>query len=152
MSGEPGSVFEDDLAIPNSERLFRMVNDRTVQRDDDMVRATTAAFRDPSTTRLQEQGYPAGAVSVFLESEMEKHEIAPSDLRAQWGDEYGVVSITAGQARQEGQGVVRAPRPENPAHGMIFVKTGPKKTKGQSKALARHSVIVIAPSPPRGLD
>ena len=147
MSAEPGSVYEDDLSIPDPERLFRMVNNRTVERDHDTVRATTAAFRDPSASRLQEQGYPAVAVSVFLESEMEKHDITPADLRAQWGHEYGLVSITAGQARQQGQGVIRAARPDNPAHGMIFAKTGTKKTKGQSRALARHSVIVIAPPP-----
>lgn len=152
MSADPGAVYEDDSSIPDSERLFRMVTDGSVQWDDDTVRATTAAFRDPSERRLSDQGYPAVAVSVFLESEMNEHGMTPADLRAQWGGDYGVASITAGQARQEGQGVIRAPRPENPAHGMIFAKTGSKKTKGQSRALARHSTIAIAPPPPEGRD
>ena len=52
MSAEPGSVHEDDLSVPDSERLFRMVNDG-----------------------------------------------------------YGVVSITAGQARQEAPGDSRPSRP-----------------------------------------
>lgn len=152
MSADPGSVYEDDLSIPDSERMFRMVNDRSVHWDNNTARATTAAFRDPPERRLSDQGYPAVAVSVFLESEMNRHEIAPDDLRAQWGDGYGVATITAGQARQEGQGVVRAPRPESPAHAMIFAKAGSKKTKGQSRALARHSTMVIAPPPPEGRD
>lgn len=151
MLDNPGSVYADDPTISDADVLYRMVNARTVKwQDGAAVRANTAAFQDQAPSRAEAMGYPAVAVSVFLGSTMTQHGIRPDDLvdDPRWDGSYGVASITAGQARSHGQGIVRAPTPESPAHAMIFAMAGRKKTAGQSKALARHSVIVI---PPKGL-
>ena len=91
-------------------------------------------------------GVPAVAVSVHVSSDMERLGVTVSDLLKRWGPKYGVASITAGDARMHGQGVVRWPTPDHPDHGMIFTKEGPKKTGGQSKKLAATSSIVVPPA------
>lgn len=72
--------------------------------------------------------------------------ISVQDLMNRWGSGYGVVSITASDARSEDQGVVRWPTESDPEHAMIFCLNGPKKSGGQSKRLARKSVVVVAPA------
>jgi len=62
-----------------------------------------------------------------------------------WGRTYGVVSVTASQVRTEGQGIVRWPIDDYPEHAMIFTLTGPKKSAGMSKRIARTSRMVLPP-------
>lgn len=145
---EPGSVYEDDPSIPDDELVFRMINaSNTKWVDGVATRAATNAFQDRREEDLEDLGVPAVAVSVYLESEMRVHGTTPADLVERWGDRYGVASITAGEARAHGQGIVRNSQPGNPEHAMIFTKEGAKKSNGQSKKLAAASRIVIAPPP-----
>lgn len=109
------------------------------------VRGATNAFQDTPAERLDVVAAPAVAVSVYLASEMQKNGSSAHDLVNTWGQEYGVVSITARDARNEDQGIVRWPTDKTPEHAMIFSLNGPKKTSGQSKRLARASKIVIPP-------
>ena len=128
-----------------------MVNANTVRwQDGTVVRVQTNAFRDQSPERAIRMGYPAVAVSVFLGSVMDEMGIEPADLiqDPRWQGGYGVASITAEQARSEGQGIRRDPQPGSPAHGLVFAKHGSKKTMGQSKALARHALVVLPPAEP----
>jgi hypothetical protein len=144
----PGEVYSDDQTIPNDELIYRMVIPSNTKFDGDVaVRAQTNAFQDRRVEELEELGVPAVAVSVYLASEMVKAGSSPAALVDRWGSRYGVVSLTAGAARDAGQGIVRWPKEDDPAHGMIFVLEGEKKTNGQSKALARSSTIVVAPPP-----
>jgi hypothetical protein len=55
---------------------------------------------------------------------------------------YGLVAITAGLARACGQGVVRAPLPDEPAHAHVV---GPK-TNSVKKRLAREARSIVEPS------
>jgi hypothetical protein len=56
-------------------------------------------------------------------------------------DGFGLASYTAGFAREKGQGVVRAPLPEEPAHGEVFRK----KTEGVRRAFAKKRLWVVPP-------
>ena len=143
---DPGTVYQDDLTVPDSERLYRMISAGNTKWEDDVAtRAQTNAFQDRREADLPELGVPAVAVSIYLESDMHANGTTPEDLVARWGPKYGVAAITAGEARAQGQGIIRYPQPGEPEHGMIFTKEGPKKSKGQSKNLAASSVIIIAP-------
>lgn len=151
MLHDPGEVFEDDPTILDSDVLYRMVRYDTVHWDGaDAVRARTNAFQDQPPQRAQQMGYPAVALSAHLGSILQRERIDPASLveDSRWRGGYGVASITVGQARLEGQGVARDPLPDSPAHCLVFARSGRKKTQGQSKALARHSVIVVPPSRP----
>ena len=154
MLEDPSFAFVDDPTILDSEVLYRMVNAQTVRwQDGAAIRVQTNAFRDQSPQRAVSMGYRAVAVSVFLGSVMSENGIEPAHLiqDPRWQGGYGVASITAEQVRNEGQGIVRDPKPGSPAHGLVFTKSGPKKTMGQSKALARNSLLIIPPTgPPPG--
>ena len=151
MAVEPGSVYEDDESIPDDEVVYRMilVSNTKWTETGAAERAGTNAFQDRPEADLEDLGVQAVAVSVHLDSEMRARGVTAEDLVERWGEKYGVASILAGEARSLGQGIVRWPTLNDPEHGMIFVKTGPKKTGGQSKQLAKRSKIVIAPSGPK---
>ena len=151
MLRDPGDVFEDDPTIRDADVLYRMVRYDTVHWDGEMaVRARTNAFQDQPPIRAQQMGYSAVALSVYLGSVLQRDGVDPASLveDSRWQGGYGVASITAGQARREGQGVARDPLPDSAAHCLVFAQSGRKKTNGQSKALARHSVIVVPPPRP----
>lgn len=142
---DPGAVYRDDPDIGDTEILYRMVTTQGVARDSGSLRVTSVAFQDQSPKRLENSVYPAVAASVFLASVLLSKNKRPSDLVKCWGPGYGVVSITAGSAREVNQGIVRAPTENNPAHAMIFAITGPKKSKGDRTRLAERAEIVIPP-------
>jgi len=56
-------------------------------------------------------------------------------------EQFTLASITAGLARECGQGVVRDPLPDEPAHGLVI---GPKP-KSVQRRLAKAAAWVIAP-------
>lgn len=146
MPPDPSSVYDDDPTIGDDELLYRMVNWRNTKYDQGIaIRGATNAFQDISPDKLERVGAPAVAVSVYLESELSSNGSSAGDLVQSWDETYGVVSIRARDVRNEDQGIVRWPKPGPPGHAMIFTCSGPKKTGGQSKRLARASAVVIAP-------
>lgn len=147
MAAEPGSVYSDDLSISDDEVLYRVISTAHVAWSGvTPVRVQTNAFQDKPENELLELGVPATAVSVFLHSEMNTSGRTPADLR--WSPEFGVATVTAGQVRAEGQGVVRWPNGSGCEHAMVFTLTGAKKSKGQSKRIAARAKVLIAPAPP----
>ena len=146
MPPDPSSVYDDDPTIGDDELLYRMVTrQNTGYVDGIAVRGGTNAFQDIPPDRLERVGAPAVAVSVYLESELRSYGLSADYLVQSWGEQYGVVSIRARDVRNENQGIVRWPKPDQPGHAMIFSCSGPKKTGGQSKRLAKASVVVVAP-------
>lgn len=147
MAAEPGTVYSDDPSIPDSEVLYRVISTAHVEwSSGSPVRVQTNAFQDQPESRLPELGVPATAVSVFLQSEMNTSGRTAADLC--WDPGRGVATVTAGQVRAEGQGVVRWPNDSGPEHAMIFTLSGAKKSKGQSKRIAAAATVLIAPAPP----
>ena len=150
MAPDPFEAYQDDVSIPDSELLYRMITSGNTKFEAGAaVRPQSNAFQDRRAEELPSLGVPAVAVSVYLESEMTKVSTTPADLVQRWGDAYGVASISAGEVRQAEQGVVRWPQPNHPEHGMVFALVGSKKTNGKSSKLAKAAKIVIPPpSPP----
>lgn len=134
-------MADDDL-------LYRLIiATNTKWNGDHAARAGSNAFDDVPEDRLAELGAPAVAVSVYIDSVMRQHGATLDDLLDRWGPKYGIAALRVSDARECHQGIVRDPRPEAPEHGMIFALEGPRKTRQQSRALAKASWI--AKPPPR---
>ena len=147
MPPDPSSVYADDPTIGDDEILYRMVSiGNTKYENGTAVRGATNAFQDYPPDRLHETGSPAVAVSVYLDSELRAEGLSVVDLVERWGRGYGVVSIRASDARAEGQGIMRRPTNADPEHAVIFCLSGPKKSGGQSKRLAKASKVIIPPT------
>jgi hypothetical protein len=147
---DPGTVYADDPTIPDDAVLYRMLRTGNVKwAGSAPQRVGTNAFQDQREDTLAALGVPATAVSISLESELVEAELSIEDVVRKWGPEYGAAAIEAGAARAVGQGVTRWPTDDHPAHGMIFVLVGPKKTNSQSKQLAKAARLVVVPPPPQ---
>jgi hypothetical protein len=122
--------YQDDRDIPDETILWRRVAPGQVVVDDDgRVRPTSVVFQD------HENGTPM-SVAIAAETTLERV------LAGHPG--FGVVALTAGEVRAQGQGVSRAPLDDEPAHAEVFgIK--PKKV---SRHLARISRWVVHLSPP----
>lgn len=119
----------DDPSIPDDEELWRRIPPHHFFFDDadGRLRPASAAFdNDPD-------GSP---MSVFLASG------TPGPDAALAGhDGHALAAITAGLARANGQGVVRAPLPGLPSHAHV---EGPKP-KSIQRRLARAARWVVPP-------
>ncbi len=147
MAPEPGTVYTDDASIPDDEVLYRVISTAMTEWSGATpLRVRTNAFQDKPESELPGLDVPAAAVSVFLGSEMLNSGRTTAQLP--WSPDYGVASVTAGQVRSEGQGVVRWPNGSGPEHAMVFTLEGAKKSKGQSKRIAAAAVVVDSPKPP----
>ncbi|MGH8188399.1 MAG: hypothetical protein ACREUC_17705 [Steroidobacteraceae bacterium] len=122
--------FVNDDTIANAESLLRRVPGRWWVYDDNLGRRrpTTAAFDDIEMsvaleTTLRARGYPPTAV-------LNSHE------------GFGLVSITAGLAREHGQAVARDPLPDDPAHAIVYGR----KTDAARKRFSRECVCIVDPA------
>lgn len=121
--------YRDDPTIPDEAQLWRRIPpwhfyyDETVGRQ----RPAKAAFSDD----------PDGSsMSVVLAAES----AGPASVLAGHTG-YALAAITAGLARACGQGIARDPRPDEPAHALIFGR----KTDSIMRRLARGSTWVVPP-------
>ncbi len=122
--------YEDDQDIHNDIDLWRRVDPLYFVEDHNLggIRPSSQAFQDSS------DGTP---MSIDIST------IAKDASRTiQNYEGYAVAAITAGLARDCGQGIAPDPRPDNPAHGYVFGK----KTGGVRKKLAKNARWVIRPA------
>ena len=124
--------YLDDPTIPDKAELLRRIPSHHFYFDENLgqVRPSSAAFDDPD-------GSP---MSVILAEVLSQSGRALETTLA--GHEgFALASITAGLARECGQGIAREPLPDEPAHAVVFGK----KTKGVRKRLARAALWVVSP-------
>ena len=101
-------VFQDDLSIPDEERLLRRVHIQQIVRDDDtgLARVSSGVFRDKE-------------LSINLESALsDLGGSAESCLQA--SSAHKLISITAQNARQFNQSVCRDPVPDDLSQGLVY--------------------------------
>jgi len=79
-------------------------------------------------------------MSVVLANLVKRDDRGPRDALGGHED-FALAAITAGLARRCEQGVAREPRPDEPAHGVVFGK----KTDSVRKKFARQAEWVIPP-------
>ena len=127
--------YSDDLTVPNEAQLLRRIPPWHFIKDENgQIRPSSAAF----------DNHPNGSpMSVIL-----------ADILAQTGrdpeaalvghEEFALALITAGLARECGQGIAREPLPDEPAHAVVF---GEKPKRVQRK-LAKESRWIIPPPQP----
>jgi hypothetical protein len=126
----PDQTEEDDLSIPNTDRLFRRVPPNQLEPlEDGSWRPTSSVFK---TERL----------SVNIECLMVEQGRPAEDTLANYPDHY-LTSILAGDVRAKGHPIVKdAAPPNDPAHGLVL---GKKKGSFANAMLASHRWIVPPP-------
>ena len=144
---EPGTVYEDDLAIGDHERLFRKVRAGSFKSDGEgsMTSIQSDAFQDASVRMTKQYGYPAVAMSVHVESVMQSHNLSPDALLAGESEDWGLAVLTVGEIRNQGQGIVLKPEPDLPAHALVFTKQGSKKNGRVRKNLSGLAAVLLEP-------
>jgi hypothetical protein len=144
---DPGTVYEDDLAIGDDERIFRKIRAGSFRSygDGSVTGIKSDAFQDASVRMTQQFGYPAVAMSVHVESIMQLHNIPPEALLAGESVDWGLAVLTVGEIRNEGQGIVLKPEPDLPAHALVFAKQGSRKNGRIRKNLARLAAVILEP-------
>lgn len=127
------AAYSDDPTILDIDILWRRIPPIHFVHDQnlDRMRPTSAAFMDSP------DGSP---MSVFLAKIVQESGRSPDDaLVGHTG--YALSAVTAGLARERKQGVSRDPKPNEPAHALVFGK----KTDAVRKAFAKKSEWVIPP-------
>jgi hypothetical protein len=127
------SPYTDDRSIADVAQLWRRIPPRLFIFDHNLncYRPSSAAFDD----------HPNGSpMSVVLGDDiLAAGRIPESALAGCVG--FALATFSAGLARSKGQGVVRAPLPEEPSHAEVFGR----KTDSVRRTLAKGSRWVIAP-------
>ena len=128
----PSLEFPDNPGIPDAEVLYRRVWSGLWVWSES--RPQSGAFDDSSDQ---------SPMSVAIESLLTVASMVPRDLLTGW-PAFGLVSFTAGLARDLGLRVTEAPPVAGePAHGWV----AGKKTRGIMKRLAKTCTVVIPPPP-----
>lgn len=125
---------DDDLTIADEDRLFRRIPPNWIVWDSNKgaPSVSSAAFSNSSD---------GSGMSVFIESVMVEIGLSEHDVLRDYKG-FGLVAITARQARQEGQSVIRKPTDKNPAHGEI----AGKKRGSVKKAFKRNAEWIVCPT------
>jgi hypothetical protein len=129
--------YADDITIPNEAELWRRVSPRHFVNDENLgiVRPSSAAFDD----------HPNGSpMSVYLAEVLIQMGRGPDTVLVGHNN-FALAAITAGLARECGQGVARDPLPEEPPHALVFGQ----KTKPVSRKFALGSRWVVLPPQPQ---
>lgn len=131
---QPELAYVDDRTIGNEAPLWRRIAPTQVVYDDNMgrCRPSTAAFQD------HRDGSP---MSVVLGQDVLAAGRRPESVLLGHED-FSLASISAGLTRRHGQGIRRAPLPEEPAHAEVFGK----KTRSVQKAFCRASEWIVPPA------
>lgn len=130
---EPQAPYRDDPTIADDAPLWRRIPPRHFVFDENTGkwRPSTAAFED----------HPDGSpMSVVLGLDVvNQGRTANSVLKGHEG--FALAAFSAGLARENHQGVMRKPRPEEPAHAEVFGK----KTGAVKKAFAKKCSWIVPP-------
>jgi hypothetical protein len=125
----------DDASIRDEADLWRRIPPWHFIYDENLGRwrSSSSAFADDPN------GHP---MSVVLAETAAAVGRGPAQILI-GHERFALASITVGLARECGQGVVRDPLPDEPAHGLVI---GPKP-KSVQRRLAKAAVWVIPPQP-----
>jgi hypothetical protein len=140
--GQP-RPYRDDPSVNDDDLAYRRVVPRWIVWDEDGFHFQSGAFQDTGAARAAELGCPGPGMSVHLASVVEQLRLTPHDLLQTPGE--GLVSMRVGDLRSAGMGVDLWPLPSEPAHAVVFNRTGPKRTSGQQKKSSRAATWVIQP-------
>jgi hypothetical protein len=125
---------DDDPSIADETRLFRRINPHWIVFDKNRVCVAQVlkTFNDSQD---------GSSMSVFIEDILASSGLQAADLlRDEWAQHF-VAAITAGWARQCGQGVRRTPTSTEPAHADVRGN----KPANVRKKLAGPAEWIVAP-------
>lgn len=113
---------QDDASIADGVELWRRIPIEEWKADES--RPSSMAFDNPELSVVIASECTGGMATLL-----------------QGHERYGVASLTAGQARVLGWGIIRVPDPDLPGHAHL---TG-KKTKGQLRRMAKGCLMLKPP-------
>ena len=123
-------AYTDDASIPDEERLLRRIHPDWIVPD-----AT-----NPGQKRVSSAAFSHLEMSVDIASvRLARGEPLTATLAGY--DSFGLVTITAGNARAKDQAVCRDPLPDNSAHGLVVGK----KTRSVENYFKSHCLWVVTP-------
>ena len=127
-------VLKDDATILDGDGLWRRIRADWVVHDENRggLRVSSAAFAD------SRDGSPT---SVLLESAVRETGRSEVDVLREFPG-YALASVTAGDARECQQKVVRDPKGNEAAHALLFGR----KTKANRRCLAAKAEWVVPPA------
>ena len=127
---------EDDLTVPDDERLLRRVPPQLIVWNENTGarQVSTGAFSDSSD---------GSGMSVSLAGVLEAAGVPDEHVLGGY-DGFGLVAITAGLARAQNQGVIRDPTETDPSHAEVVGK----KTRAVKRAFKREATWIVCPAPP----
>src|SRR5882724_4978871 len=127
--------YAKDKTILDEADLYRRIPPNQIVRDENqgILRPSSQAFED------SRDGTP---MSVVLADVLSAAGRAPESVLIRL-EGFALASITAGLARDCGQGVARDPTDDEPAHALVFGK----KTGSVRGRLAKECRWVIEPEP-----
>ena len=124
------TTLEDDLSIPNTDRLFRRVPPHQLITCED------------GTSRLSSSVFKNEEMSVNIECLMVAQGRPPEDALKGCPNNF-LTSIVAGDVRKFGHPIIKATDPPNdPAHGLVL---GKKKGRFANAMVRSHKWIVAPP-------
>lgn len=129
---------QDDVTIPNQERLFRRIHLTQIVRDEDtgLARVSSGAFRDKE-------------LSINIESVLHGSGETP-DACLRNHQAHKLVSFTAGRARELQQLICADPEPpDNLSHGLVC---GSKSSRRINEGLRDSAEWVIPNQAPSYAD
>lgn len=120
---------QDDLSIPNTDRLFRRVPpNQLITQEDGSRRPSSSVFKHEK-------------MSVNIESLMVEQGRPPEDTLTGYPGQF-LTSIIAGDVRRFGHRIVKDTAPPNdPAHGLVLGK----KRDSFANAMVRSHKWIVAP-------
>ena len=127
------AAYTDGPTIASDAWLWRRIPPRHFYFDENLgrIRPSKAAFED------DEDGHP---LSVVLADLVTASGRGPAEV-LQGHEGFALAQITAGLARSKQQGVQRDPRPDEPAHALVFGR----KTESVRRAFAKACEWVTPP-------
>lgn len=122
---------QDDKSIGDDEILLRRIPPKWFKRD-------AGGTLDVSSQAFQ--NLEGEMMSVHLQSIMEASGLAPTSVLEQ-SPGYGLVSFSAGHAREADQVIVKDPLPGDPSHAHVVGAKG----KGWRKRFKRGCTVIVYP-------
>ncbi|MFG1643802.1 hypothetical protein ACGFMK_26215 [Amycolatopsis sp. NPDC049252] len=121
---------DEPKEVPDDCRVFRVVHRDWVKEVDGEERPSSQAFQNHRDD---------GLMSVYVEEDWEDTDLAVENLIKRWGEDYRVCWLRAGDIRELGEKVYRAPNDEFPGHGAVEHPGSRNRPQGVKSRMAKKA-------------
>ncbi len=146
----PENAYSDDhAAAPDDAALYRRINPDWVNWDEldthGRPTVTSQAFQDCTAETVARLRIPAPGMSIGIALVLEALGFGPERMLEAVDGRYGLVALEAAAIRRLEQGIQGWPTETEPWHGIVFQRTGTRRSKATRAAMADMATWVIVP-------